>query len=223
MSFEAQLDKVRTRPGFIAALDQSGGSTPKALGLYGIAEDAWSNDDEMFTVVHQMRTRIMTSPAFTGDRILGAILFELISGNPPFLADSLSARCRLAGRQDALEVLGGYGLCLAEDLALAQIEAQRHLAFLAPPLDGGVQRVQKTCIAVPAELDAVARFDEPLVKALQLFDVFVGDPIPAGKKSISFRVVYQADDRTLEDETVNTIHRNLTHRLIAEFDAALPA
>jgi fructose-bisphosphate aldolase class I len=71
-----QLEKIKNAPGFIAALDQSGGSTPKALGLYGVTPDAWSNDEEMFTVVHQMRTRIITSPAFNGDRILGAILFE---------------------------------------------------------------------------------------------------------------------------------------------------
>jgi len=71
-----QLQKIKTAPGFIAALDQSGGSTPKALGLYGVTPDAWSNDEEMFTVVHNMRTRIMTSPSFGGDRILGAILFE---------------------------------------------------------------------------------------------------------------------------------------------------
>jgi fructose-bisphosphate aldolase class I len=75
-TFEDQLSIIRTRPGFIAALDQSGGSTPKALGLYGVTEDAWSNDDEMFAVVHAMRTRIITSPAFSGKRILGAILFE---------------------------------------------------------------------------------------------------------------------------------------------------
>ncbi len=75
-TFDKQLEKMKTAPGFIAALDQSGGSTPKALGLYGIGEDAWSNDDEMFDIVHQMRTRIITSPAFNGDRILGAILFE---------------------------------------------------------------------------------------------------------------------------------------------------
>jgi fructose-bisphosphate aldolase class I len=62
--------------GFIAALDQSGGSTPKALRLYGVEENAWSNEEEMFDVVHQMRTRIITSPAFDGERILGAILFE---------------------------------------------------------------------------------------------------------------------------------------------------
>jgi len=73
---EQQLQKIRSHPGFIAALDQSGGSTPKALALYGIKEDAWSNEDEMFAIVHQMRTRMITSPAFNGDRIIGAILFE---------------------------------------------------------------------------------------------------------------------------------------------------
>ena len=76
MSNAKQLEKIRNAPGFIAALDQSGGSTPKALSLYGVTSDAWSNDEEMYTVVHAMRTRIMTSPAFGGDRILGAILFE---------------------------------------------------------------------------------------------------------------------------------------------------
>jgi fructose-bisphosphate aldolase class I len=73
---EDQLNKIRTQNGFIAALDQSGGSTPKALGLYGVGEDAYSNDEEMYAVVHAMRSRIVTSPAFTGERILGAILFE---------------------------------------------------------------------------------------------------------------------------------------------------
>jgi fructose-bisphosphate aldolase class I len=73
---EQQLQKMRTAAGFIAALDQSGGSTPKALGLYGIGEDAWSNDEGMFDIVHQMRTRMITTPAFNGQRILGAILFE---------------------------------------------------------------------------------------------------------------------------------------------------
>jgi fructose-bisphosphate aldolase, class I len=71
-----QLRKIRTQPGFIAALDQSGGSTPKALRSYGITEDAWSSDEQMFALVHEMRTRIMTSPSFNGDRILAAILFE---------------------------------------------------------------------------------------------------------------------------------------------------
>jgi len=74
--FDQQKTKFRTQPGFIAALDQSGGSTPKALRLYGIAEDTYSGEAQMMDLVHQMRTRIMTSPAFNGDRILAAILFE---------------------------------------------------------------------------------------------------------------------------------------------------
>src|SRR6478609_3020679 len=73
---EQQLHKMKSHPGFIAALDQSGGSTPTALALYGIKEGAWSNEDEMFAIVHQMRTRMITSPCFTGERIIGAILFE---------------------------------------------------------------------------------------------------------------------------------------------------
>lgn len=75
-SFNQQIDKIRQEIGFVAALDQSGGSTPKALANYGIEANAYSGDDEMFDLVHQMRTRIMTSPAFNGDRIMGAILFE---------------------------------------------------------------------------------------------------------------------------------------------------
>ena len=71
-----QLEKIRTEPGFIAALDQSGGSTPKALLNYGVEADAYANDEEMFGLVHAMRTRIMTSPAFHGSRIMAAILFE---------------------------------------------------------------------------------------------------------------------------------------------------
>src|SRR5213075_888288 len=73
---EEQLQKIKTGSGFIAALDQSGGSTPKALHLYGIPENSWSSDEEMFTIVHQMRTRIISSPVFNGERIIGAILFE---------------------------------------------------------------------------------------------------------------------------------------------------
>src|ERR1051325_5770782 len=73
---EQQLEKIKAQPGFIAALDQSGGSTPGALKAYGIKESAWSDEQEMFALVHEMRTRIITSPSFTGERILGAIMFE---------------------------------------------------------------------------------------------------------------------------------------------------
>jgi fructose-bisphosphate aldolase class I len=73
---QEQLQKVKEGNGFIAALDQSGGSTPKALQLYGVGPDEYTNDDEMFERMHEMRSRIVTSPSFGGDRVLGAILFE---------------------------------------------------------------------------------------------------------------------------------------------------
>ena len=74
---EQQLQRVRNDDGFIAALDQSGGSTPKALGLYGIADGSWADEEEMFDLMHAMRSRIMMSSVFTGERVLGAILFEM--------------------------------------------------------------------------------------------------------------------------------------------------
>ena len=73
---QEQYDKVKSAPGFIAALDQSGGSTPKALRLYGVNEDQYSGEEQMYDLIHKMRSRIVTSPSFTGERILGAILFE---------------------------------------------------------------------------------------------------------------------------------------------------
>lgn len=76
MRTSEQMQKMKSQPGFVAALDQSGGSTPQALALYGIKDHAWKDDDEMFDLVHHMRTRVITSPCFTGERILGAILFE---------------------------------------------------------------------------------------------------------------------------------------------------
>jgi fructose-bisphosphate aldolase class I len=76
MSTAEQMQKMKNQPGFVAALDQSGGSTPHALALYGIKDHCWNDDDEMLELVHQMRTRVITSPSFTGKRILAAILFE---------------------------------------------------------------------------------------------------------------------------------------------------
>lgn len=76
MTTKDMTAQAANKDGFIAALDQSGGSTPKALKLYGVDESAWSNDEEMFGLIHQMRARIIKSPAFTGDKVMGAILFE---------------------------------------------------------------------------------------------------------------------------------------------------
>lgn len=87
MTHSAQAEQMQSGPGFIAALDQSGGSTPKALGLYGVSEDAYSNDAEMFDLIHEMRSRIAQAPSFTGENVIGAILFEMtmdrtINGKP---------------------------------------------------------------------------------------------------------------------------------------------
>jgi fructose-bisphosphate aldolase class I len=76
MMNQEQFDRVKNGKGFVAALDQSGGSTPKALKLYGVSEDQYSNEDEMYDLIHEMRTRVMTAPSFNSDSILGAILFE---------------------------------------------------------------------------------------------------------------------------------------------------
>ena len=76
MNFEQMKAKIAAGDGFIAALDQSGGSTPKALAGYGVGEDEYSGEDEMFAKIHEMRCRIVESPAFTGDKVVGAILFE---------------------------------------------------------------------------------------------------------------------------------------------------
>lgn len=113
-----QTRKIRTQPGFIAALDQSGGSTPKALAAYGVPASAFGNDDEMFALVHQMRTRIVTAPCFSGDRILAAILFEgtmdrEVEGKPTadYLWDAkrvvpfLKIDQGLAGVQDGVQLL----------------------------------------------------------------------------------------------------------------------
>ena len=116
--FQQQLEKLRTASGFIAALDQSGGSTPKALAAYGVNQDAYSNNDEMFNLIHAMRTRIMTSPVFGGDRILCAILFEQtmdreVEGRPTShylwqekqIAPVLKVDKGLADEQDGVQIM----------------------------------------------------------------------------------------------------------------------
>ena len=99
---EAQLAKMKEAEGFIAALDQSGGSTPKALDLYGVDERGWSNDIEMFDLVHAMRCRIIESPAFTGNRVIAAILFENTMKN---VVDEIPTSSYLWGRKQILPIL----------------------------------------------------------------------------------------------------------------------
>lgn len=131
-TFENQLEKIRTAPGFIAALDQSGGSTPKALASYGIGEDEWNGEDEMFDAVHAMRTRIVTSPSFNGDRILGAILFE---GTMDRDVEGLPTGTYLWANKQVVPFL-------KVDKGLAPVENGVQLMKPMPGLDGTLDRAR---------------------------------------------------------------------------------
>jgi len=132
-NFDDQLQKFKAPSGaFIAALDQSGGSTPKALGLYGIAEDAWSNDDEMFALVHQMRSRIITSPAFSGERIVAAILFE----------NTMDREIEGKPTADYLWENKGVVPILKVDKGLADVENGAQVMKAMPDLDSLLQKAK---------------------------------------------------------------------------------
>ncbi len=129
-----QLDKVKSGQGFIAALDQSGGSTPKALALYGVGEDAYSNEAEMFDRIHEMRSRIMTSSAFTGERVLGAILFEMTMDREVEGTPSATYLWETKGVVPFLKVDKG----LADEVHGAQV--MKPLPELDPLLDRAVDK-----------------------------------------------------------------------------------
>ena len=116
---QKQLEKMKNGKGFIAALDQSGGSTPKALRLYGVEESAYSNDEEMFTLVHEMRTRIIKSPSFTSDRVLAAILFENTMDRK--IDDKFTADYLLEGGVQLMKPIPGL------DKLLARARDERHI------------------------------------------------------------------------------------------------
>ena len=133
--------------GFIAALDQSGGSTPSALRLYGIKEGAWSSEDEMFAIVHQMRTRIITSPSFTGDRIIGAILFGHIPRDLGRTDDgALSINDRGYGERDrnVRAVLADVALLelVARDLSARELARQHDPKVLVEVAAEGGREVE---------------------------------------------------------------------------------
>ena len=132
-TFNQQLEKIRNEPGFIAALDQSGGSTPKALSNYGIGADAYSNDEEMFDLMHAMRTRIMTSPAFNGDRIMGAILFE----------NTMNREVEGRGTADYLWEIKRVVPFLKVDKGLAEEQDGAQVMKAMPDLDNLLQRARQ--------------------------------------------------------------------------------
>ncbi len=164
-----QFNKMKAAPGFVAALDQSGGSTPKALAAYGITEDQWTDEEGMYALVHQMRARIITSPSFTGERILGSILFENtmdrdIEGRPtadylwqvkqvvPFLKIDNG----MAAEQDGVQLMKPMPQ-LAELLAKAKaknIFGTKMRSFIKRANEAGIGRIVDQQFEVAAQINA---------------------------------------------------------------------
>src|SRR4030095_16517158 len=166
---EQQLQQIKSHPGFIAALDQSGGSTPKALAQYGIKEGSWSNDDEMFAIVHQMRTRMITSPGFTGERVIGAILFENamdrdIEGHPtadylwnvkrvvPFLKIDKGLEAEKDGVQ-LMKPIPGLG-ALLEKAKAKRIFGTKERSFIKHDSEEGIKQILSQQFELAAQVIA---------------------------------------------------------------------
>jgi fructose-bisphosphate aldolase class I len=158
-----QLEKVRSGKGFIAALDQSGGSTPKALKLYGVGEDAYANEAEMFDRIHEMRTRIVTSPSFTGERILGAILFEM----------TMDREVEGKGTADYLWSVKGVVPFLKVDKGLADEVDGAQVMKPMPGLDELLERAKAKGVFGTKMRSVIKLADEAGVKAVvdQQFEV----------------------------------------------------
>ncbi len=153
---QEQFDKIRLGDGFIAALDQSGGSTPKALKLYGVGEDAYSNEQEMFDRIHEMRTRIITSPAFNGDRIIGAILFE----------NTMDREIEGRGSADYLWSVKGVVPFLKVDKGLAPEEDGVQLMKPIPDLDQLLARAREKGIFGTKMRSVIKRANEKGIRAI---------------------------------------------------------
>lgn len=158
-----QLVRMHTGKGFIAALDQSGGSTPKALKLYGIDESQYHNDDEMFDLVHEMRTRIMTSPAFTSEHILAAILFE----------NTMDRKVEGEYTADYLWLKKGILPILKVDKGLAELAHGVQLMKPIPDLDDLLKRAKERHIFGTKMRSVIKQADEEGIKAIvdQQFEV----------------------------------------------------
>lgn len=160
---QEQVKRMKEGKGFIAALDQSGGSTPKALAAYGVLEDAYSNEDEMFDLVHQMRTRIIKSPAFSSERILGAILFEQTMDRD------------IDGKKTADYLWEDKGVIpfLKVDKGLAELENGVQLMKPMPDLDALLKRANERHIFGTKMRSVIKELNEEGIKAIveQQFEV----------------------------------------------------
>src|SRR3954447_17106032 len=159
----AQFEKIRTGRGFLAALDQSGGSTPKALAQYGVPEDSWSGVTEMFDAVHAMRTRIITDPAFTGERVLGAILFE----------DTMDRQVEGRDTAEYLWDVKGVVPFLKVDKGLADEADGVQVMKPIPGLDGLLDRAVKKGVFGTKMRSVIKHANEAGIKAIvdQQYDV----------------------------------------------------
>lgn len=165
-TFDKMLAQIETGAGFIAALDQSGGSTPKALKGYGIEEDAWGSDEEMFALIHAMRSRIVTSPCFTGEKVIGAILFERTMdgeaggksvpallwerGVVPFLKVDKGLEDEADGVQ-MMKPIGGLGELLAHAKALG-VFGTKMRSVIASASQTGIAAIVQQQFAVAGEI-----------------------------------------------------------------------
>ena len=160
---QEQLQKIRQGDGFIAALDQSGGSTPKALKSYGVGENAYSNETEMFDRIHEMRTRIITSPAFDGDRIIGAILFE----------NTMDREIDGRGSAEYLWEVKGVVPFLKVDKGLAPEENGVQLMKPMPGLDALLKRAREKGVFGTKMRSVIKRADRTGIQAIvdQQFEI----------------------------------------------------
>ncbi|MEY3005600.1 MAG: hypothetical protein RLZZ491_2776 [Pseudomonadota bacterium] len=209
MSRDAMTRQMQTAPGFIAALDQSGGSTPKALRLYGIGDDAYASESEMFDLIHAMRARIATAPAFAGDKVIGAILFEMtmdrpIAGKPaarylwedkgvvPFLkidkgletaANSVQMMKDIAGLDALLDRAVAHGIFgTKERSVILGAHAGGIADIVAQQIDLGLRVLAKGLVPIlEPEVDINAP-DKPEAEAMLLAQLMAGlDAIPEGQ------------------------------------------
>jgi fructose-bisphosphate aldolase class I len=169
MSFADQLTRMRSATGgaFIAALDQSGGSTPKALALYGIESDAYSNDDEMFDLVHQMRTRIITNSAFTQERILGAILFE----------NTMNRSIEGLPTSEYLWIEKGIVPFLKVDKGLADVADNVQIMKPIPNLDALLQAAKKVSVFGTKMRSVIKEHNATGIQAVVAQQFEIGDQI----------------------------------------------
>lgn len=199
---EQAFEKIKHGKGFIAALDQSGGSTPKALAAYGVSEDAYSNEDEMFKLVHDMRTRIITSPAFDSEKILGAILFE----------QTMDSKIEGKYTADYLADVKGIVPFLKVDKGLAEESNGVQLMKPIPDLDALLKRANERHIFGTKMRSVIKHANEEGIKAVvdQQFEIgkqiITADLVPIIEPEVD---IHSAEKVACEDLLKAEILRHL--------------